>query len=114
MVFRAAFFIDRIIFETAQLQNLGGQIQIGSYILCFVGITANGNHLAAQFVIAAENIGTGMRLSETIAEASGIQFQALATVNQQFQNRIDGILIFIVGVIFVLGRRHTDDIIQVP
>ena len=84
MIFRAAFFIDRIIFETAQLQNLGG------------------------------HIGTGMRLSETIAEASGIQFQALATVNQQFQNRINGILIFIVGVIFVLGRRHTDDIIQVP
>ena len=37
--------------------------------MCFVGITANGNDLAAQFVIAAENIGTGMRLSETIAEA---------------------------------------------
>ena len=72
MIFRAAFFIDRVIFETAQLQNLGGQIQIGSYILCFVGIAANGNDLAAQFVIATQNIGTGMRLPETVAEASGV------------------------------------------
>ena len=79
-----------------------------------MSIGSYGDDLTAQLMIAAQNIGTGMRLSETIAEASGIQFQALATVNQQFQNRIDGILIFIVGVIFALGRRHTDDIIQVP
>ena len=72
MIFRAAFFIDRIIFETAQLQNLGGEIQIGSYILCFVCIAANGNDLTAKLVIAAQNIGTGMGLSETVAEASGV------------------------------------------
>ena len=72
MVFRAAFFIDRIIFETAQLQNFGGQIQVGSHILCLMGIGPHGDDLTAQFVIAAQNIGTGMGLSETIAETAGV------------------------------------------
>ena len=72
MIFRAAFFIDRIIFETAQLQNLGGQIQVGPHILCLMGIGPHSDDLTAKLVIAAQNIGTGMGLSETVAEAAGV------------------------------------------
>ena len=72
MIFRTAFFIDRIIFETAQLQDLGGQIQVGTHILRLMGIGPHSDDLTAQLVIAAQDIGTGMGLPETVAEASGV------------------------------------------
>ena len=81
MIFRAALFVDCVIFETAQLQDLGGKIQIGSHILRFVGIGSYGDDLTAQLMIAAQNIGTGMRLSETVAEASGVQFQTFSLLH---------------------------------
>ena len=81
MIFRAALFVDCVIFETAQLQDLGGKIQIGSHILRFVSIGSYGDDLTAQLMLAAQNIGTGMRLSETVAETSGVQFQTFSLLH---------------------------------
>ena len=72
MIFRAAFFKNGIIFEITQLQDLGGQIQVGTHILRLMGIGPHSDDLTTKLVIAAQDIGTGMGLPETVAEASGV------------------------------------------
>ena len=64
-------YLDHTVYVT--YKNLADETeQLVKDLQALKSITANGNDLAAQFVIATQNIGTGMRLPETVAEASGV------------------------------------------
>ena len=77
-------------------QNFAGHIGILPHPVAAVGVGADGDDLAAQFLKPAEVI---LRRQETAAaiHAASVQLQALALVRQGAQDFIDDLLVLAVG-----------------
>ena len=68
MVYRFSFFVGGVIAETAFFQNFTGLSEGVGDLAGSVGITSDGDNLAAKFPVAFQNGGAGVGFPKTLCQ----------------------------------------------
>ncbi len=77
-----------------------------------MGVGTNGQKFSSQLAVTAQNVLTGIGMSQAAAEASCIALQAFSLVNQCFQYRVNVFQIFLRPVFLILIRPVAHYIVQ--
>lgn len=89
-------FKDTVIMETTVGEKAGGPVKIRCNTRGIMGITADGQDLAAKLPVPEQDLTAGMGFAQGIGVAAGIQFDAFAALNEGAEDGVDGFLMFLI------------------
>ena len=78
-----------------------------------MGVGAQGDDLAAEFPVAADDFPAGIGSSESVSEAAGVDFQADVLFDQSPENFVQKFFVFSVRIVAVLVWPVAHHIVQV-
>lgn len=105
--------IDRKMAETATDQNAPCLFKDVADVFRGMGIRTESNVFSAQLSVTSEDIFRRIGMPQAIFESGSITFQRFAFFDQRPENRINIILIVVIGIILVCGGTIADHIVQV-
>ena len=76
-------------------------------------IRTDGDDFAAKLTVAADHVGAGIGLSQTVVQAAGVHLNTDMLPDQSEQNLIQDIPVFLIRIIFVFVWTISDNVINV-